>query len=204
MVFIHIEFAFSASYSNEFHTGTWANAWLAINLRLSTNILLAWCLFCTTGTGRANFYSFVCLHKKLLGNWLDLLFSFTFSIHVIQLILFIFATNEDFSFRRQKNWRIYRPGFVWFLVYLQIGEILAQQDEFSTISWSRLLICKVRNEHNHVLNFYNSFKSWSAVSPNWRLKLRFYSIFENKYNKFEFFSKKTKNGRFWNKNGGRK
>ena len=34
-----------------------------------------------------------------------------------------------------------------------------------------------------------------------RLKLNFYSILENKYSKFYYFSKKTKNGSFWSENG---
>ena len=35
-----------------------------------------------------------------------------------------------------------------------------------------------------------------AASTNWHLKLNFYLMSENKYNKFDSFSKKTKNGRF--------
>ena len=32
-------------------------------------------------------------------------------------------------------------------------------------------------------------------------EVEFFSISENKYNKFDSFSKKTKNGRFWSENG---
>ena len=35
-----------------------------------------------------------------------------------------------------------------------------------------------------------------AASTNWRLKLNFYSISENKYNKFDLFLKKQKTGSF--------
>ena len=78
---------------------------------------------------------------------------------------------------------------------LKICDILAQQDEFSTTLRSRLAVRKVRNKRN-LSEFLQFFQVSLAASTNWRLKLNFYSISENKYNKFDSFSKKTKNGRF--------
>ena len=51
------------------------------------------------------------------------------------------------------------------------------------------------------LEFLQFFQvSFIAASTNLRLRLNFYSISENKYNKFDSFSKKTKNGRSWREN----
>ena len=59
----------------------------------------------------------------------------------------------------------------------------------------RNTVCKVRNERT-CLEFLQFFQVSLAASTNWHLKLNFYSISENKYNKFDTFSKKTKKGRF--------
>ena len=69
---------------------------------------------------------------------------------------------------------------------------------------SRLVVCKGRNERT-CPEFLQFFQVSLAVSTNWGLKLNFYLISENKYNKFDSFSKKTKKtGSFEAKTGGRK
>ena len=42
------------------------------------------------------------------------------------------------------------------------------------------------------LEFLQFFQVSLAASTNWRLKLNFYSISENKYNKFDSFSEENK------------
>ena len=80
---------------------------------------------------------------------------------------------------------------------LKICDVLAQQDKtnFLPTLRSRLVVCKVRNKRT-CLEFLQFFQVSLAASTNWCLKLNFYSISENKYNKFYSFSKEIKNGRF--------
>ena len=119
----------------------------------------------------------------------------------------ITLTSNIPAFRDKKNGRLYKfscfcsqGGSVSSVAFcLKVCDFLAQQDEF-------LLHC------DHVWSFVKSatnvtcleFLQFSqvslAASTNWRLKLNFYSISENKYNKFDSFLKKTKNGKFWNEN----
>ena len=55
------------------------------------------------------------------------------------------------------------------------------------------------------LDFLQFFQVSLAASTNWHLWLNFYLISENKYNKFDSFSKKTKKtGGFEAKTGGQK
>ena len=81
---------------------------------------------------------------------------------------------------------------------LKVCDFLAQQDEF-------LLHCShvwsfVKSATNVTcLEFLQIFQVSLAVSTNWRLKLNFYSISENKYNKFDSFLRKTKNRKFYSK-----
>ena len=75
---------------------------------------------------------------------------------------------------------------------LKVCDFLAQQDEF-------LLHCDhvwsfVKSATNVTcLEFLQFFQISLAASTNWRLKLNFYSISDNKYNKFDSFLKKNKN-----------
>ena len=69
---------------------------------------------------------------------------------------------------------------------LKVCDFLAQQDEF-------LLHCDhvwsfVKSATNVTcLEFLQFFQISLAASTNWRLKLNFYSISDNKYNKFDSF-----------------
>ena len=64
---------------------------------------------------------------------------------------------------------------------LKICDVLAQEDEFSATLQSRLIV--VRSATNLTsLEFLQFFQVSLAASTNWRLKLNFYSISENKYN----------------------
>ena len=86
---------------------------------------------------------------------------------------------------------------------LKVCDFLAQQDEF-------LLHCDhvwsfVKSATNVTcLEFLQFFQISLAASTNWRLKLNFYSISDNKYNKFDSFLKKQKPGSFGVKTRGRK
>ena len=85
----------------------------------------------------------------------------------------------------------------------KVCDFLAQQDEF-------LLHCDhvwsfVKSATNVTcLEFLQFFQISLAASTNWRLKLNFYSISDNKYNKFDSFLKKQKPGSFGVKTRGRK
>ena len=85
---------------------------------------------------------------------------------------------------------VLRGGSVAFC--LKVCDFLAQQDEF-------LLNCDhvwsfVKSATNVTcLEFLQFFQISLAASTNWRLKLNFYSISDNKYNKFDSFLKKNKN-----------
>ena len=64
-------------------------------------------------------------------------------------------------------------------------------------NWS---YCEVCNNLLPVLCYYNYVRfPPSAASTNSSLKLNFYSILDNNYNKFYSFSRKTKNGRVMQK-----
>ena len=82
---------------------------------------------------------------------------------------------------------------------LKVCDFLAQQDIF-------LLHCDhvwsfVKSATNVTcLEFVQFFQISLAASTNWRLKLNFYSISDNKYNKFDSFLKKTKTRKFWSEN----
>ena len=81
---------------------------------------------------------------------------------------------------------------------LKVCDFLAQQDEF-------LLHCDhvwsfVKSATNVTcLEFLQFFQISLAASTNWHLKLNFYSISDNKYNKFDSILKKTKTRKFWSK-----
>ena len=112
----------------------------------------------------------------------------------------ITLTSEIPTFRDKKtggctSFRAFgsQGGFVAFC--LKVCDFLAQQDGF-------LLHCEhvwsfVKSRTNVTcLEFLQFFQVSLAASTNWRLKLNFYSISENKYNKFDLFLKKQKMGSF--------
>ena len=60
---------------------------------------------------------------------------------------------KDSNLQRQKSGRLYEFSCFWFSrgvcsFCLKVCDVLAQHDEFSASLRSRLLVCKVRNEHN--------------------------------------------------------
>ena len=80
---------------------------------------------------------------------------------------------------------------------LKMCDFLAQQDKFSTtVHYDQFWSFVNTTTNVTCLEFLQLFQISLAASTNWCLKLNFYSILENKYNKFDSLPKKQKNGRF--------